>query len=99
MSDHITKLQQQGYVTIEMTQTVGGTAYQKLDSKIMSLYDKGHRKIAVVTNNNNPYVTRMGEIAARATRNLHGATVIVQTVTPEPEPELKQDQGAVPVVQ
>lgn len=89
MIDHITKLEQQGYAVIQMTQSVSGTAYQKLDSKIMGLYDQGFRKVAVLTNRDNPYVLNISEIAARANRNLHGATIIVQTET----------FGAVPVVE
>lgn len=83
MTDHITELQKQGYAVVQMKQTVEGTAYQKLDSKIMSQYDRGQRRIAVVTNNDNPNVIRMSEIAARANRNLNGVTVIVHTVPVE----------------
>ena len=93
MSDHITNLQKQGYSVIQLSQSVKGTAYQKLDSKIMKLYDQGFRKIAVVTNSENPYITNVSEIAARATRNLHGATVIVQPVFNAPQ------QPAVPATQ
>lgn len=96
MSDHITNLQKQGYSVIQLSQTVKGTAYQKLDSKIMKLYDQGHRKIAVVTNSENPYITNVSEIAARATRNLHGATVIVQPVFNAPA---APQQPAVPAVE
>lgn len=80
MADHITELQKQGYTVVQMKQTVEGTAYQKLDSKIMGRYDNGDRRIAILTNNDNPNVVRMSEIAARANRHLNGVTVIVHAV-------------------
>jgi len=81
MSEQIKALKQEGYAVIETSQIVEGTAYKKLDGNILDLHEKGHSRIAVVTNADNPHLGDLQHRADRLAKVIPGLQVVVHAGT------------------
>lgn len=65
-SQRVADLTQEGVVVVEVTQEVPGTAWQKTAHRIQTQVALGARRVAVVTNINNPHANDVENVVKTA---------------------------------